>query len=104
MAKQIKTVKCPLCGWHHSIIRTGIMRLQRGESADRPKGKFLFLSNKPNELTFISVRECRGRGKGLPQVESITLGQAKNDPEYNELIESLRFQAFKILEFLTQEK
>lgn len=104
MAKQIKTVKCPLCGWHHSIMRTGIMRLQREESADQPKGKFLFLSDEPSELTFISVRECRGRGKGLPQVESITLAQAKNDPEYNELIDSLRFQAYQILQNLTQEK
>lgn len=104
MAKQIKTVKCPLCGWHHSIIRTGIMRLQRGEAADQPKGKFVFLSNKLSELTFISVRDCKGRGKGLPQVESITLAQAKNDPEYNELIESLRFQAYKILQNVTQEK
>jgi len=104
MAKLIKTVKCPLCGWHHSIMRTGIMRLQRGETADQPKGNFLFLTDEPGELTFISVRECKGRGKGLPQVESITLAQAKNDPEYNELIESLRFQAYKILQNLTHEK
>lgn len=104
MAKLIRTVKCPLCGWHHSIMRTGIMRLQREESADQPKGKFLFLSNEPSELTFISVRECKGRGKGLPQVESITLAQAKNDPEYKELIESLRFQSYKILQNLAQEK
>jgi len=104
MAKQIKTVKCPLCGWHHPLRRTGIMRLQRGETADQPKGNFLFLTDEPNELTLISVRECKGRGKGLPQIESITLAQAKNDPEYNELIESLRFQAYKILEFLTREK
>lgn len=101
MAKLIRTVKCPLCGWHHSIMRTGIMRLQREESADQPKGKFLFLSNELGELTFISVKECKGRGKGLPQVESITLAQAKNDPEYNELIESLRFQAYQILQNLT---
>ena len=81
-----------------------LMRLQRGEPADQPKGKFLFLSNEPSELTFISVRECKGRGKGLPQIESITLAQAKNDPEHNELIEPLRFQTYKILQFLTQEK
>ena len=80
------------------------MRLQREESADQPKGKFLFLSNEPGELTLISVRECAGRGKGLPQIESITLAQAKDDPEYNELIESLRFQGYKILQNLTQEK
>jgi len=104
MAKLIRTVKCPLCGWHHPFTRTGIMRLQRGETADQPKGDYLFLSDKLGELTFISVRECKGRGKGLPQIESITLAQAKNDPEYNELIESLRFQTFKILEFLTGDK
>lgn len=104
MFKLIKNVKCPVCGWHRPITKTGIRRLQRGEPVNRPQRDFMFLSDNLEELTFISVRECRGRGKGLPEVESITLGQAKNNPEYKELIESLRFQAFKILEFLTSEK
>ena len=55
----VRTVKCPLCGWHHPLTRTGIMRLQRGESADQSKGKFVFLSNEPSELTLIPVRECK---------------------------------------------
>jgi len=97
----IRTVKCPLCGWHHPITRTGIMRLQRGESADQPKGNFLFLTDELGELTFISVRECAGRGRGLPEVEKITLTEAKDLPEYQDLIDSLRNQAYKILKFLT---
>lgn len=97
----IRTVKCPLCGWHHPLTRTGIMRLQRGQTADQLKGDFLFLTGEPGELTLISVRECKGRGKGLPQIESITLAQAKDDPEYQELIESLRNQTYKILQNLT---
>ena len=104
MAKLIKTVKCPLCGWHYPLTRTDITRLQREETADQPKENFLFLTDEPGELTFISVRECKGRGKGLPQVESITLAQAKDDPEYIELIETLRLRTYKILQFLTQEK
>jgi len=104
MAKLIKNIKCPLCGWHHPFTRTGIKRVQRGEVADQPKGNFVFLTNELGELTFISIRECRGRGKGLPEVEGITVAQAKDDPEYKELIESLRFQTFKILEILTSEK
>ena len=97
----IRTVKCPLCGWHHPITRTGIMRLQRGESADQPKGNFLFLTDELGELTFISVRECAARGRGLPEVEKITLTEAKDLPEYQDLIDSLRNQAYKILKFLT---
>lgn len=100
----IRTVKCPLCGWHHAITRTGINRLHRGEAADKPKGHFLFLTDELGELTFISIRECKGRGKGLPQIKSISLNQAKDNPEYKELIESLRFQTYQILEILTREK
>lgn len=101
MAKLIKSVKCPLCGWHHSIIRTGSKRLVRGESADQPKGAFLFNKVNPNESAFISIRECRGRGGGLPQVEKVTLAQAMNQTEYKDLIDSLRNQSYQILKILT---
>ena len=101
MATTIWTVKCPLCGWHHPIESKGSKRLQRGESAGLPKGVFLFNKVNPEESAFISVRECGGRGKGLPEIERITLTEAKNDPEYQELIKSVRNQAYKILKILT---
>jgi hypothetical protein len=78
------------------------MRLQRGEAADQPKGKFLFLSNEPGELTFISVRECKGRGGGLPEVEKVMLREAMNQTEYKYLIDSLRNQSYQILKILTE--
>jgi len=80
------------------------MRLQRGEPADQPKGDFSFDKGDPAEMTLISVRECRGRGQGLPEVEKILLKEAINLPEYQELITGLKNQTYKILEFLTQGK
>jgi len=101
MPKHIRTVRCPLCGWHHPILRTGSKRLLRGESVDQPKGAFLFNKVNPNESAFISVRECKGRGGGLPEVEKITLTEAMANPEYKDLIESLRNQSYQILKILT---
>ena len=101
MPKLIRTIKCPLCGWHHPIIRRGSKRLLRGESVDQPKGVFLFNNVNPNESAFISVRECKGRGGGLPEVEKITLREAMNQIEYKDLIDSLRNQSYQILKILT---
>jgi len=51
MATEIKTIKCPLCGWHHPI--------------EQKFGGFDL-----NEQAFISIREARGRGGGLPEINS----------------------------------
>ena len=89
MATEIKTVKCPLCGWHHPIEQKGSKRLQRGDFADLPKGEFVFGGFDLNEAAFISIREVRGRGGSLPEINKITLEKAKNDPNYKNLITSL---------------
>ena len=62
MAKEVKTVKCPLCGWHHPIEQKGSKRLQRGEVADQPKGELVFGNFDLSKEAFISIREARGRG------------------------------------------
>jgi len=103
MATTIKSVRCLLCGWHHPIEHKGSKRLLRGEDASMPKGMFTFNKGEPGESTFISIRECRGRGKGLPEVEKITLKEAMSDPEYQELITSLQDQCMKILKILVSE-
>jgi len=103
MATIIKTVVCPLCGWHHPIEHKGSMRLQRGEDATLPKGKFSFNRFDPKEKTFISIRECQGRGKGLPEINTIKLSEAMKDPEYEELIASLKDQCYSILKILLPE-
>lgn len=99
----IKTVKCPLCGWHWTLESKGSKRLQRGEDATFPKGKFHFNKFDPKEEKFISLRECRGRGIGLPEINMIKLPDAMNDPEYKELIDSLRNQCYSILKILLPE-
>lgn len=104
MATEIKMIKCLLCGWHHAIESKGSKRLVRGKPVSESKGYFRFDKVNPEESALISVRECRGRSGGLPEVSKITLTEAMNQPEYSELINSLRKQAYKILEILTQEK
>ncbi len=100
MATEVKTVKCPLCGWHHSIEQKGSKRLQRGEAADLPKGEFVFGNFDLNETAFISIREARGRGGGLPEIDKVTLEKAKDDPSYKNLITSLINQSYAILKIL----
>ena len=100
MAKEIKTVKCPLCGWHHSIEQKGSKRLIRGDAADQPKGEFVFGDFDLNEAAFISIREARGRGGGLPEIDKVTLVKAKDDPSYKNLITSLTNQSYAILKIL----
>jgi len=100
MPKEIETVKCPLCGWHHPIERTGIMRLQRGEPADQPKGPFEFGNFDLDEAAFISIREAKGRGGGLPEIGRVTLAIAQNDPRYKLLITSLVNRSYQILKIL----
>ena len=73
MAKRIEEIKCPLCGWHHPIEYKGSKRLQRGEDASMPKGKFTFDKVDIEQSAFISIKECRGRGIGLPEVDKKTL-------------------------------
>jgi len=99
----IKTVKCPLCGWHWTLESKGSKRLQRGEMADLPKGMFTFEKFDPKEEKFISLRECQGRGRGLPEINMIKLPDAINDPEYKELIASLRNQCYAILKIILPE-
>lgn len=103
MATIVKTVKCPLCGWHWTLESKGSKRLQRGESADLPKGKFTFEKFDPKEEKLISIRECQGRGRGLPEINIVKLSDAMNDPEYKELIASLRNQCYSILKVILPE-
>jgi len=100
MPTEIKTVKCPLCGWHHSIEHKGTKRLLRGDPADHPKGKFVFRDFDLKEATFISIREVKGRGGGFPEVGKVTLAQAQNNPDYKNLIASLISRSYQILKTL----
>ena len=103
MATIIKTVKCPLCGWHWTLESKGSKRLQRGEDASFPKGKFNFNKFDPKEEKFISIREAQGRDKGLPEINMLKLSEAMKDNEYKELITSLRNQCYAIFKILLPE-
>lgn len=97
MATIVRTCKCPLCGWHWCLESKGTKRLLRGEVADAPKGKFNFRKFDPQGETFISEREAQGGRMGLPEINTIKLGEAVKLDQYQELIASLREQAYLIL-------
>ena len=78
----------------------GSKRLQRGEAADPPKGKFVFGDFDLKDAAFISIREARGRGGGLPEIRKVTLREAKDLPDYKNLITSLINQFYAILKIL----
>lgn len=98
---EVKMIKCPVCGTHKPMERTGVMRLQKGKSFDRPY-IFRFDHVELGSSAFISIRKPAGRGKGLPEIGRVTLGQAKSDPDYKELVTSLINQSYRILKILTE--
>ena len=96
-------VKCLFCGRHQPIERTGIMRIQKDKVADR-LFTFTFDHIDPEVSQFISIREPRGRGKGMPEIGRITLREAVEGNLYPELRQSFLNQSVKILKILTKEE
>ena len=86
MATIVETVKCPVCGWHWSLEAKVSKRITRGQIADSTGGKFTSRRVNPQGKIFISLRKCQGEREGLPQVDTITLQQARDMSKYQELI------------------
>lgn len=55
-------------------------------------------------LAFISIREARGRGQGLPEIRKITLAEAQHDIRYKQVIATLINGSHRILKILVQQK
>ena len=100
---EIEFTKCLVCGWTRPVERKGTKRTQRDQPADR---QYLFRYDivDPGTASFISIRECAGRGKGFPEVRKVTLEEAIQSNSYPELRESLLNQCYKILKILVGEK
>ena len=86
MATIVETLKCPVCGWHWSLEAKGSKRTTRGQIADSTRGKFTFRRVNPQGKIFISLRTYQGKREGLPQVDIVTLKQARDMSKYQELI------------------
>jgi len=78
------------------------MRIQKDKPADRFY-TFTYDHIDPEASQFISIREPRGRGKGLPEVGRITLREAVENNQYEDLRQSLLNQCVKVLKILTGE-
>jgi len=100
MAKQVITIRCPICGWHHVPVKKGSKRRLRGEAIDGQERVFSFEKVNPDKDAFLSVRLAEGRGKGFRAVGKITLQEALEKNLYPELIISLKNQCQKILEII----
>ena len=90
MATVVETLKCSVCGWHWSLEAKGSKRITRGQVVDSTRGKFTFRRLNPQGKIFISLRMYQGGHEGLPQVDIVTLHQARDMSEYQELIASLK--------------
>lgn len=99
---EFEMAKCLFCGRHQPIQRTGIMRMQKDKVADR-LFTFTFDHIDPETSQFISIREPRGRGKGMPEIGRITLREAVENSQYEDLRQSLLNQCVKVLKILTKE-
>ena len=75
------------------------MRLQRDEPADQPKAEFLFGGFDLKDAAFISIREAKGCGRGLPHIGKITLEEGEKDPSYKKTDYTLN-QSYAILKIL----
>ena len=100
---QFEMTKCEFCGTHKPLQRTGIMRVQKGKPADKLY-TFSYDHIDPEVSQFISIRECGGRGKGMPEIGRITLRGAIEGNLYPELRQSLINQCVRILKILTKEE
>lgn len=100
---EIDMTKCPFCGHHKAMERTGINRIQRGQTADR-QYTFRYDHVDLDGSAFISVRECGGRGKGFPEVSRITLKETVKSDRYKELRESLLSQCYQVMRILIGEE
>lgn len=95
-------VKCPCCGWQWKKEHTARHAIREGD-VKAAKGEFSFDKGNLESDAFISFREIPG-GRANPdnfrEIERLTLREAKNKPEYQNQINSLKEKVRKIAEIL----
>ena len=71
-----------------SMFHRGKQKITREKLAKRKitRGRFTFRRLNPQGETFMSPRKYQGGRQGLPQVDTITLHQARDMSKYQELI------------------
>ena len=101
MSQQGEWIKCPICGWHWKWKTSGRHAKEHGEIKEGKE--FTFLKGNLENDAFISIRDLPG-GRGNPdsfkELERISLKEAKNIPEYKNLINSLKKKIKKIEQIL----
>lgn len=94
-------IACPLCSQNRILQRGGIISGSKGKSGRASFSSFDFDGSEGK--FFIQVRKnAGGRGGGfwLDDSQSLTFAEAKESPEYQEILEEIKEQCKKILKEL----
>ena len=89
---RIKYIKCPLCGFTQPLKKYK----ERSE-------KIRFGKIPPESFEFLSIREGGGWKSGFHKAETKTFAEIIKDPEYRKLIEDIKKQCERILDFLEKQ-
>lgn len=102
-------VKCPLCGWHRKLDRTGMrafLRPKKGMSPVTPgqyKGRITFGLDDLEDVLIVNVREVEGSpegsrgGGGFFVSGGLTLREMKKESAYEDLVGQIRDACRRIL-------
>jgi len=91
-------LSCPVCGMSRKLDKSGRWAKLRNKEIDIVKGRAHFGAFDLDDSYLLQVRDCSGsRGHGFPVIGGYTLEQAKNMPEYAELIAELKAACQNIL-------
>jgi hypothetical protein len=91
-------VVCPLCG-RNRVITPERKGLIRWDYVDLHSSPIIQIRETTGKTSGPSLREGKGRapGSGFPLVESKTLTEILEDPQYRETLEGLRTQLLRLI-------
>lgn len=92
-------IQCPICRLWRPLVKKGTRARAEGKPLDKKEPGAVRLDW--GELDqFIDIRSrAKGRG-GFYRIKTISLKEAKNLPEYNNIIDQLKFRCQQILDIL----
>lgn len=100
---------CPMCGWHHPLLRTGVKALSKGNPARRRGelcrfGKSIPLQEFGVLRWMVSHGNCSdeeaaaGRKRGIETVDNVTVEELVGDPDFGWIADDIYAQARDLVE------
>lgn len=101
MSERIIMVTCPLCGMNRVLEKKGSRAIIEHKPLTKGiKGRIRFDHIDLEKAFIVQFKERREKGRGFPTVGGLTLEEMKQNPEYQDLIEQMKFQLQRILDKL----